>query len=137
LSGDYTQLGYTMPFSLTRTGAPRNEARVKSAPIAKELEGTWNATLESNGVGRQLVLTLSNQPDGTASGNILNVEEGLEIPIAAITQKASSLTLDIRAIGGSYSGALDAQGTELAGTLTQGPRAVPLTFRRAAAAGVK
>ena len=133
ISGDYTQLGYTMPFTLTRTGEPGNEARARSAPVAKELEGTWNATLAANGTERQLVLTLSNQPDGTADGNILNVEEGLEIPIDVITQKASRLTLDMKAIGGSYAGTLDAQGTELAGTFTQGSIALPLTFRRAAA----
>ena len=63
----------------------------------------------------------------------MNVDEGLEIPIATITQKASSVTLDVKAVGGSYSGALNAERTELVGTLTQGPASLPLTLRRAAA----
>jgi hypothetical protein len=55
----------------------------------------------------------------------------LEIPIATITQKASSVTLDLKAIGGSYSGALNAEGTALVGTVTQGAAVLPLTFRLA------
>lgn len=131
MSGDYTQSGGSVPFNLTRTGDPRIEVAAKSAPIGKELEGTWNGTLDVNGTQRRLVLTLANQPDGTATGNFVNVDEGLEIPITTITQKASSVTLDVKAVGGSYSGTLNPEGTELVGTLTQGPVAVPLTFRLA------
>ncbi|PWU06836.1 MAG: hypothetical protein C5B51_11440 [Terriglobia bacterium] len=130
LSGDYTQLGYTMPFSLTRTGDAKIPQRAKSTAVRKELEGTWNGTIEFRGAAKQLVLTLANQSDGTVEGNILNVEEGLEIPIAAVMQKDSSLTLDLTAAGESYSGALNTQGTELAGTLTSGSLSIPLTFRR-------
>jgi hypothetical protein len=128
MSGDFTQGGYAMPFSLTRTGDARIEARARSVPIGKDLEGTWNGTLEVNGMQRRLVLKLSNQADA-ATGTILSVEEGLEIPITTITQNASSLTLVMQAIGGSYSGTLNQEHTELAGTLTQGPASVPLTFR--------
>lgn len=131
MSGDYTQGGYSMPFSITRVGDPKIEPPAKSAPIGKELEGIWNGTLDVNGMQRRLVLTMSNHPDGTATGSIVNVDEGLEIPIAAITQKASSVTLDIKAVGGSYSGALNPEGTELVGILTQGSATLPLTFRLA------
>jgi hypothetical protein len=131
MSGHYTQSGYTMPFGLTRTGDPRIEAPARSAPIGKELEGTWIGTLDVGGKQVRLVLTMSNQPDGTATGSFVNVDEGLEIPITTITQKVSSVTLDVKAVGGSYSGALNPEGTELVGTLTQGPAVLPLTFRLA------
>jgi hypothetical protein len=131
MSGDYTQSGYAMPFSLTRTGEARIDAPVRNAPIGKELEGSWNGALEVGGMQRRLVLTLSNQTD-SATGSVLSADEGLEIPIATISQNASSLTLGVKAIGGSYSGALNQDGTELVGTWTQGPTSLPLTFRRAA-----
>jgi hypothetical protein len=132
LSGDYTQVGYSMPFRLTRTGDARIEPVVRNAPIGKELEGVWNGALDVNGIQRRLVLTMSNLPDGTATGSILSVDEGLEIPITRIAQKASGLTLELDAVGGSYSGALNAEGTELVGTLTQGAASLPLTLRRPA-----
>ena len=84
-----------------------------------------------NLVERRLVLTLSNQTD-SATGSVLSADEGLEIPIATISQNASSLTLVVKAIGGSYSGALNQDGTAMVGTWTQGPTSLPLTFRRAA-----
>jgi hypothetical protein len=130
IAGKYAQGGYSMPFVLSRTGDAKVEPPPTSAPIGNALEGTWSGTLEVRGVRRQLVLTLANRPDGTSTGTILNVEEGLEIPIASITQNASSVTLDVRAVTGSYSGTLNADATELTGALTQGPASVPVVFRK-------
>ena len=85
-----------MPFALSRTGAAQIDPPVTSAPIGKELEGLWNATLEDiyqNGIPRKKIFTLSNQPDGTSSGSVFNPGDGLEIPIASITQNAASVML--------------------------------------------
>jgi hypothetical protein len=131
MSGEYTQGGFSMPFSMARTGEARIEPPASSAPIGKELEGTWKGTMDVNGTQRRLVLTMSNQPDGTATGTFVNVDEGLEIPVAAITHKASSVTLDVKVVAGSYSGTLNPERMELVGTWTQGTVSLPLTFRRA------
>ena len=40
------------------------------------------------------------------------------------------MTLDVKVVSGTYSGAINAAGTELAGTWTQGTFAAPLNFRR-------
>ena len=131
LSGDYSQGGYTIPFVLARKGDPQIEAPARSAAVSKTLEGTWNGAIEADGVQRRLVLTVVNRPDGTSTGHFLNLDEGLEIPISAITQKGSSVVLEVKALGGAYTGTLDATGAELAGTWTQGPAGLPLTLRRA------
>ena len=130
ITGKFAQAGYSMPFALTRTGDAKMEAAPRSARIGKALEGSWNGTLEVNGIQRQLVLTLANQPDGTSIGSFTNVDEGLEIPVTTIAQEASKVTLDIKAVAGSYVGVLNADGTEMTGTLTQGSATLPLTFRR-------
>lgn len=132
MSGEVTGQEGSVPFSLIRTGDARIEAPVKSAPIGKELEGTWNATLVDNGSALRLVLTMANEADGTASGRIVNLNEGgLIIPIS-ITQQGSSVMLATAVTPISFSGALNAEGTELAGTIRQGTIEVPLLFRRAA-----
>jgi hypothetical protein len=75
---------------------------------------------------------MSNQPDGTSTGSLASLDEEIEVPVA-ITQKAASLTLDVKAIGSSYSGVLDQARTELVGTYTtQSGVALSLTFRRSA-----
>jgi hypothetical protein len=132
MTGDFSshKVG-TVPFALTRTGDPKIEATPRSPAIARELEGTWNGTLDLNGIPLRLILTMANQPDGSAIGSFLSVDEGLEIPITTITQKASSVTIDVKAVHGSYTGALNPAGTELVGTLTQGAGSMPVTFRRA------
>lgn len=130
ISGDFTQEGYTMPFRIAWMGEARPEARVKNAPIGKEMEGTWSGAMGVDGKQKRMILRLSNQPDGAAAGSIFSVEEGLEVPIAVITQKDSSLRLDLKAVSGVYSGDLSADRTELAGTFTQGSLVVPLTFRK-------
>jgi hypothetical protein len=129
MSGDVTLAGHAVPFTLTRTGEARIAPPPKSPPIAKELEGTWNGTLDASGRQQRLVLKMKNQPDGTATGTIVSLDgSGVEIPIA-MTQKGSSLTIDVPSVGVSYVGVLNAAGTELVGTWTQGPAVLPLTFR--------
>ncbi|HTM25918.1 MAG TPA: hypothetical protein VL225_12040 [Vicinamibacterales bacterium] len=135
ITGDFSGPDFSIPFSLTRTGDAKVEPPApKSARIGKELEGAWTGTLDDNGISSRLVLTLANQPDGSGAGAIVMPDMGnLRIPIVAITQKASRVTFDLKAFGTSFAGALNAAGTELAGTYTNAQgTAVPLTFRRAA-----
>lgn len=133
ISGDFSGDEFSLPFALTWAGVPKIDAPPRSAAISKELAGTWNGTLDSNGTPLRVVLTLANHANGTATGRVVNLDQGsLEIPLA-ITQKASAVTLDFYSVGASYSGVLNAAGTELVGTYNQGPATVPLTFHRAAA----
>jgi hypothetical protein len=131
MTGEVSQGAESVPFSLTRTGDARITPAPKSTAIGKELEGTWNGTLEVGGRQQRLVLKMANQPDGTATGTIVSLDgSGVEIPIG-MTQKASSLTIDVPSVGISYVAVLSAAGTELVGTWTQGPAVLPLTFRLA------
>ena len=78
----------------------------------------------------RLVLTMANQVDGTAAGRIVNVDQGgLQVPVV-IGQDGSSVTIESRVIAGAFSGRLNATGTALVGTYTQGPLSSPLTFIR-------
>src|SRR5262245_2521215 len=127
MTGDMSVEGFAIPVSLVRTGEARVEPTVKSAAIAKTLEGTWNAAFN----GLRVVLVLANQPDGSSAGRIINLDQGnLEIPATAITQSAGSVTFDLRPIHASYSGTLNEAGTELVGTYSEGSRSAPLTFKR-------
>jgi hypothetical protein len=124
-----------LPFTLTRTGAAEILEPARSAPIGKELEGTWNGTLDANGASMHFVLTMANQADGTATARVISLDEGeLDVPLV-VTQEGSSVVLVNSVIPSSFAGRLNAESTELAGTFTQGQVALPMNFRRAAAAG--
>jgi hypothetical protein len=129
--GTFTMQGFPMPFRLTRTGDARIEAPAASPRLGDELVGSWDGTLDVKGTQLRLTLTMANRPDGTSVASILNIDQGLEIPVSAITQTGTSLTLALKSINGSYTGAVNSAGTELVGAFSQGPGSVPLTFRRA------
>jgi hypothetical protein len=130
LTGNIGQSGGSVPLTLTRTGDAKIAPAPKNAAIGKELEGAWNGALDVDGRQMRITLKMSNQPDGTATGTVVSADgSGVEIPVG-ITQKASSVTIEVPSIGASYVGVLNEAGTELAGTWTQGPGSLPLTFKR-------
>jgi predicted hotdog family 3-hydroxylacyl-ACP dehydratase len=129
ISGTVTQGGFTIPINLSRTGDARIVPAPKSAPIAKELEGTWNGALDIDGAAMRLVVKMANQPDGTAAGTVVSPDgSGVEIPIG-MTQNGSTVTIDVPSVGASYVAVLNPARTELTGTWTQRDAAFPLTLR--------
>ena len=132
LSGNFilAEGGQSIPFSLTRAGDAKMPSAPKSAAIGKQFEGTWNGALTVGDKQMRLILKMANQPDGTAAGTIFSMDGSrIEIPIA-MTQKASNMTVEVASVGGKYVAILNAEGTELAGTWTQGKIVLPLTMRR-------
>jgi hypothetical protein len=124
---------YSIPFTLVRTGEPRFDVSARSAAVGRELEGTWTGVLRTAGGEWRLALTLANGPEGSSTGIIVNLDQGgLEIPASAIEQAAATLTLEFKAVGASFKGTLNAEGTELLGTFSQGAVSVPVTFRHTA-----
>jgi hypothetical protein len=130
ISGSVSQAGQAMPFTLTRTGDARIAAVPKSAAIGKELEGTWNGALEVNGTPIRIIVKMANQPDGTSAGTVVSPDgSGIEIPIV-IVQNASNVSLAVPSVSASFSGMLNASGSEIAGTWTQQQMSLPLTLKR-------
>lgn len=141
-AGNFTGIGplgneFSTPFSLTRTGAPKIEPQPTLGAVSKELVGTWSGTLTADAPMR-MEMTIAAGPGGAATGSIVNLDQGeTRVPITAVTQKASQVTFEFRNIAGSYAGAVNAAGTEIVGTFTQGEFTAPLTMRRAAAGSTK
>jgi hypothetical protein len=131
IAGTVTQNGFTIPMNLSRTGDARLVPAPKSAPIAKEFEGTWNGTLDVDGATMRLVVKMANRPDGTAAGTVVSPDgSGVDIAIG-MTQKGSSLTIEVPSVDASFVGILNPAGTEIAGTWTQRSAALPLTLKLA------
>ena len=129
LAGDFTQGGASLPFALTRTGEAKIEPLPKSTPIAADLEGSWQGTLDVGGKTLRLALKLANQGGGAATGTMISLDQGgVEIPIAAIVQNGTQVRLLVQAVAGVFEGQL--KEGELTGTWTQGPNAWPLVFKR-------
>lgn len=129
MKGVFTMKSVDLPLELTRTGDAQIEAAPRSPAITKELEGRWSGTLDAGTAKKTIGLRMTNQPDG-ATGVIVS-GEGMEIPIALITQRGASVSLDVKKIGGSYNATLN--GSQLTGTWKQGSFTAPLNFVRTTA----
>ena len=100
--------------------------------VTKQLEGVWSGALSAGGRTLHLAVTIANQPDGTAVGQSVSLDEGsLTVPLV-ISQSGRAVTIATRGIVTSYVGTLNEAGTELAGTWTQGATSLPLILVRAA-----
>lgn len=129
MSGQMTQGGMSIPFTLTWKGEPKIEVPPKSTKVTGEFEGAWEGTLSVGGNQLRLVMKLANEGEA-ARGTLVSVDQGGgEIPITQVTQAGSTLTLLIGPIGGRYEGELKAG--QIEGTWTQASQTVPLTFKRA------
>jgi hypothetical protein len=131
ITGDFTQGPGTFPFKFSRTGEPKVEEAKASPAVAKAFLGTWEGTLE--GPGLRLVLKISNDASG-AKAFLISLDQGeAEIPVSAIDQKDSKLTLLVKIVGGQYEAEINKEGSELIGTWTQGGNGLPLKLKKAAA----
>lgn len=129
LNGELSQGGANLPFHLTRSGEAKIEVRVPNAPVSKELEGTWEGTLNA-GQELRLKMVFTNK-DGAGNGVMFSLDQGnSEISITRITQTESRVKLELSVIGGRFEGEL--KGTQMTGEWTQGGGAFPLTFTKAA-----
>jgi hypothetical protein len=132
LEGTFTAGPQSLPLKLARTGEPRVELPKASPAAAPEFLGTWEGTINFD-TPLRIVLTISNGKDG-AEARAVSVDQGnAQIRVSAVTQKGTKLTLDVKAVGGGYEGAMNKESTEIHGTWTQGGMTTPLLLKKAAA----
>ncbi len=131
IKGDFAQGGGSIPMQAKWVSDANVKLPARSTPIAKEFEGAWEGVLNTpDGQKLRIRVTLANGSDG-ATGTFASLDQGgNEVPLTTITQKASQITLELKMAGVTYSGEI--KGEEIAGTFTQGPGSLPLTFKRAA-----
>lgn len=129
-SGTATLGGYTLPFSMGRTGDAKIDPQPTSPAVSKALEGVWKGALSAGGRQYHFVVTVENLPEGRATATSVSVDEGgLMLPLTVV-QDGVNVTFESQNVPMTFSGALNAAGTELAGTFTQGATSLPLVFTR-------
>jgi hypothetical protein len=129
IAGDFTQGGATMPFTLAWKGESKIEAPPKSSPISKDLEGSWEGTLNVQGNTLRLVLDLTTAA-GSGVATLTSLDQnGAKIPVAQVSQTGTKITLLVSAIGASYEGLVT--NGQIEGIWSQNGQKFPLVFKRA------
>jgi Peptidase family M23 len=101
---------------------------------ALPVEGTWQGTLVAGPSQLRLVLNISKTADGIYLGTLISVDQGgARIPIDRIDVTGDTVHLELKAVGGTFEGSMNADRSQLKGTWTQLNRPSPLEFTRTAA----
>jgi len=136
IAGNYSETtpdgtAITLPFKLTRDGVARVSPSPTNPPVSTQLAGTWDGLLEVNGFKVAIRLKLTNQRNRTSVGTLTNVTRGeADLPLSEVAMKGSTVTFLVKSVGATYSGTMNAAGTELSGSLTQENMPRPLVFHR-------
>ncbi len=133
LDGTFGGGPQSFPLKLTRTGEAKVELPKASPAVTAEFVGTWEGSINFGVAPLRLTLTISNGKDG-AEAQMVSLDQGnAQIPVSAITQKGTKLTLEVKAVGGGYEGEMNKENTEINGTWTQVGMDTPLLLKKAAA----
>ena len=96
---------------------------------APSLEGTWRGTLDTGGGRLRLALRVTKAVDGLLIGTLDSLDQATSIPVDRIIVTGATVRLELKSVGGTFEGAMNATGTELKGTWTQSVP-LPLTLTR-------
>jgi hypothetical protein len=130
LAGTFSDPQMKSPLTLKRVGAPQVKLPQPNTPLTKDFEGTWHGILSAGDVQIRMLLKLARAADGTATGMLVNVDQGnREVALTSIQQKDKSLEFDVRSVAVRFHGTLNAAGA-VAGEWTQMAHSAPLTFER-------
>jgi uncharacterized protein len=130
LKGALLVQALSLALEMQRTGDAKVDIAPPSPAVSKELEGDWEGTISvPDGQSRSVIIHLKNQPDHTVEGTIESPSQGVQgVPLKGIAQKGAVVEFEVLAVGGSYKGTLNKEGTEIAGEWTQRQAAAPLTL---------
>ena len=108
------------------------ELDMKRVPATPPIAGDWQGTLSAGGVQLRLALHIAAGKDGALTATLDSLDQGaLGIPVSSIDLKQTQLTLGVPAVGGTYTGTVNQDASEIDGTWSQG-QPLALNFKRAA-----
>lgn len=132
ISGTASNSKGSVGFDITKSGDAHVDLPAPSSALPKEFEGRWEGAIDIGGTKLRLAVNLSTGADGKAAGSLISIDQGgQEFPASTVTVDGKKLTMEVRLVGGSYSGTMGDHG-EIAGEWSQGGMKVALVLKRAA-----
>jgi hypothetical protein len=132
LKGALLVQALSLALEMQRTGDAKVDIAQPIPAVSKELEGDWEGTISvPNGPTLPVIIHFKNQADQTVEASLDSPSQGAHgIPIRGVAQKGAVVEFAVQAVGGSYKGTLNKEGTEMAGEWTQGPAPLTLNLKK-------
>jgi hypothetical protein len=143
IEGRFEQGPQSLPFTLERVTGLEEEtpeadpvhSSATAAPVPGEgVAGSWTGALDAGGEKLRLVLEVELGESGTMRANLRSIDQGVALDVHSIEYVDRVLNVSIQAIGASYRGSMNSDGSAIAGTWSQSGQELPLTFYRRASA---
>jgi hypothetical protein len=120
-----------VPIEFRRMGEAKVEIIAPSPAVSKELEGDWEGTLQGPGQAFPLVFHFKNRPDKTVAASIDSpARNAMGLPLDHVRQTGEKVEFGVKIAQSTFRGALNKEGTELAGQLVHEAESMPLTLRK-------
>jgi len=127
LAGWLTVIAVTL-FGLVDAAQSRAQSPTDSK--TQSIADTWQGTLHA-GRDLRIVMKISKADDGGYKAVTYSIDQGGNgIPVDKVTLDGTTVTMSVKAIGGTYEGKISGDGKTINGTWTQG-QPLPLTLTRA------
>ncbi|HYM78741.1 MAG TPA: alpha/beta fold hydrolase [Candidatus Dormibacteraeota bacterium] len=127
ISGTWSQ-GQSLALDFKRATAPIKTEHKPAKP--SDIDGTWAGTLDTGISKLRVVFHISNTEDGLIATMDSPDQNMKGLPTTSVTRDGSSLKVEVKAIGGVYSGKLSADLSSIDGTWSQGGADLPLVLKR-------
>jgi len=120
------------PVEFRRTSAAKVELIAPSPAVSKELEGEWEGAFQAApNASFPVVFRFKNRSDGTVAATIDSpARDAMGMPLDNVKQAGEKVEFGVKIANASFSGALNREGTELAGQFTHDGQSVPMTLRK-------
>ena len=131
IAGSWSQGGMTFPLELARRAA--GETEPVRVPRPGEMDAAWRGTITFQGQSLELVFRIVTYEDGLGGTLDLPTQNVAGLPISEITREEDRIRIEMRQMGGTFEGTLDAGGSSITGVWRQPGFESPLILRKPAA----
>ena len=109
----------------------------KRAVQASDIDGSWMGTLNAGTTKLRLFFQITTTPEGVQATMSSLDQGGGAIPASSVQRDGAKLTMELKSMGGIFSGTFDKGLTTIEGTWSQNGNTLPLTLKKTDKAAIK
>ena len=120
ISGTWSQGGHSMPLEWTFAGTAAQAAAAEAAVKPSPIDGDWAGALNAGGQTLHVIFHFKAAPDGILCSMDSVDQNAHGIPCGDVKVSGKKVSLEAKAVNGTYAGTLRPDGKHMDGTWSQG-----------------
>jgi fermentation-respiration switch protein FrsA (DUF1100 family) len=128
IQGNWSQAGASLPLDLKRQTTPLKTEHKPAKP--SDVDGAWQGNVDMGALKVRAIVRFVNTEDGLTATLDLPDQNATGMPAASVVRNGSSISFDVKGIGGRFEGKFSDDFKTLDGTWSQGGQSKPLVLQR-------